>query len=172
MSSKRDVYEGCRLLRRHRERTFWCIVLITLLIIPFVLNFWYLLSVDLGLPFLVVVLLILAFALVRVRNDSCLCPRCGHHFFFRWLAWSRTNDHCAHCGLPIDTFWNANDENAVIVRAWLAHPEPRGAIPAVGLLCTKCEYDLTGLTERVCPECGTLFDPERLFKGAIESNGP
>ncbi len=28
-----------------------------------------------------------------------------------------------------------------------------------GLRCPKCEYNLTGLTEEVCPECGEAFDP-------------
>lgn len=41
-------------------------------------------------------------------------------------------------------------------RAWLA-AEAIGAIPEMGLRCPKCQYNLTGLLERVCPECGTAF---------------
>jgi len=25
--------------------------------------------------------------------------------------------------------------------------------------CAKCDYDLSGLSRNICPECGTLFDP-------------
>lgn len=38
-----------------------------------------------------------------------------------------------------------------------------------GLRCPQCEYNLTGLTENRCPECGSAFDPEelrRVFSGA------
>lgn len=27
------------------------------------------------------------------------------------------------------------------------------------LHCAKCQYDLTGLRQNICPECGTPFDP-------------
>lgn len=30
------------------------------------------------------------------------------------------------------------------------------------LRCWECNYDLTGLPEHRCPECGTKFDPEQL----------
>jgi len=30
------------------------------------------------------------------------------------------------------------------------------------LFCPQCDYNLTGLVEHRCPECGTPFDPERL----------
>jgi len=30
------------------------------------------------------------------------------------------------------------------------------------LFCLKCDYNLTGLTENRCPECGLAFDPEAL----------
>jgi hypothetical protein len=31
-----------------------------------------------------------------------------------------------------------------------------------GLRCPQCEYDLSGLSESVCPECGAAFDPATL----------
>jgi len=37
--------------------------------------------------------------------------------------------------------------------------------------CAKCGYNLTGLTENRCPECGTPFDPDAL-KGAAPKKGP
>jgi hypothetical protein len=30
------------------------------------------------------------------------------------------------------------------------------------LYCPKCGYNLTGLTENVCPECGGAFDPRQV----------
>jgi hypothetical protein len=38
-----------------------------------------------------------------------------------------------------------------------------------GLCCPQCAYNLTGLTENRCPECGTQFDPDdlrRILDGA------
>ncbi|MCZ6836274.1 MAG: hypothetical protein O7G85_10905 [Planctomycetota bacterium] len=32
----------------------------------------------------------------------------------------------------------------------------------MGFVCPTCEYDLTGLIEQRCPECGEPFDLERL----------
>ncbi|MBP7936284.1 MAG: hypothetical protein KA354_16720 [Phycisphaerae bacterium] len=47
-----------------------------------------------------------------------------------------------------------------------------GATPCTpgdsGLCCLSCQYNLTGLTENRCPECGREFDPEalrRIFSG-------
>jgi hypothetical protein len=46
-------------------------------------------------------------------------------------------------------------------------PDERGRLCAdvaddSGLRCTRCEYNLTGLTEARCPECGAPFDVEVL----------
>ena len=30
--------------------------------------------------------------------------------------------------------------------------------------CAKCRYDLNGLREPICPECGTPFDPTKPIK--------
>lgn len=38
------------------------------------------------------------------------------------------------------------------------HVEPDNA----ALICPECDYNLTGLTENRCPECGIDFDPELL----------
>ncbi len=35
-------------------------------------------------------------------------------------------------------------------------------IEAMSLQCPVCQYDVSGLPENVCPECGTAFDPAQL----------
>lgn len=32
------------------------------------------------------------------------------------------------------------------------------------LRCETCDYDLTGLTSRICPECGKRFDPHATWR--------
>lgn len=41
-------------------------------------------------------------------------------------------------------------------------PDTSQFISTLGLICPECDYNLTGLTEYRCPECGTPFDPEHL----------
>jgi predicted RNA-binding Zn-ribbon protein involved in translation (DUF1610 family) len=36
--------------------------------------------------------------------------------------------------------------------------------------CAKCGYNLTGLTENRCPECGTAFDLEAMSRCALHRN--
>jgi hypothetical protein len=38
-------------------------------------------------------------------------------------------------------------------------------------LCTVCGYDLRGLSEPRCPECGSAFDPRELARGVQPQNG-
>ncbi len=42
-------------------------------------------------------------------------------------------------------------------------PPPANPPQSEGLFCPNCEYDLTGLTEPRCPECGEPFDNEELI---------
>jgi hypothetical protein len=40
-----------------------------------------------------------------------------------------------------------------------------GPIPAEWKLsCLQCGYDLTGLKNRICPECGTMFSPRQTWE--------
>jgi len=41
-------------------------------------------------------------------------------------------------------------------------PDTSQFISTLGLICPECDYNLTGLTEYRCPECGTPFDPDHL----------
>lgn len=38
------------------------------------------------------------------------------------------------------------------------------------LRCPKCDYELTGLTTRRCPECGRRFDPHAVWAGQRRKN--
>jgi len=44
------------------------------------------------------------------------------------------------------------------IRRWLKRKCAQAPIPRIGLHCPNCGYELTGLTTRVCPECGRPFD--------------
>ncbi len=41
-----------------------------------------------------------------------------------------------------------------------------------GFTCKKCGYDLHGLTEHRCPECGTAFDPSERERILARVNAP
>src|SRR5690606_29121263 len=43
----------------------------------------------------------------------------------------------------------------------MADASPRRSLPHAALKCFKCGYSLAGLSELVCPECGTLYDSAR-----------
>ena len=45
-----------------------------------------------------------------------------------------------------------------------------GAIPDIGLRCPDCDYSLTGLTVRYCPECGEPFVLSDLLPEVLEES--
>jgi hypothetical protein len=45
----------------------------------------------------------------------------------------------------------------------LVHDDGTPIPPEWGLRCPQCDYDLTGLSERRCPECGRRFDPHAIW---------
>jgi len=47
--------------------------------------------------------------------------------------------------------------------------EGRPIPPALNLRCVTCGYSLTGLITRVCPECGTPFDPLETYQANIKN---
>ena len=40
------------------------------------------------------------------------------------------------------------------------------------IFCTRCDYNLTGLVEPRCPECGAAYDPDAAFDAALCPRGP
>ena len=90
------------------------------------------------------------------------CPFCGHG-----LGESPA-DRCPFCGEAIDV--------APVSRSGGPLPQATpGSVPTAldtggpippewELECTKCGYNLTGLTSRVCPECGLAFKPRRTWE--------
>ena len=40
------------------------------------------------------------------------------------------------------------------IQRWLKKGDKSAPLPRVGLLCSRCNYDLGGLTGDACPECG------------------
>lgn len=45
----------------------------------------------------------------------------------------------------------------------LVHDDGSPIPPEWGLRCPHCDYDLTGLSNRRCPECGRRFDPHEIW---------
>lgn len=52
------------------------------------------------------------------------------------------------------------------------HPSRRcpRPIPSIGLRCPICAYELTGLFETRCPECGAAFNLDELFRDALDAS--
>ena len=54
------------------------------------------------------------------------------------------------------------------IRRFLKQAGETDAIPAVGLTCPNCDYSITGLVARICPECGDAFDLESMIDTSVE----
>jgi len=101
------------------------------------------------------------------RLNFARCPRCDARFCGTWwLSWPFSRK-CWHCDLSIHARFDPSHENLLTLRQWLAHPEPRGPTPNIGLHCADCGYSLAELPEQRCPECGTAFDIEAILAQAV-----
>ena len=47
----------------------------------------------------------------------------------------------------------------------------RATRPELPGMCRRCEYDLRGLSEPRCPECGTPFDPSKIKEQTLSPAG-
>ena len=90
-----------------------------------------------------------------------LCPQCGAD-----LGDLRVG-HCPACGQAIDISADLHCVRIPKGRVRAAVPQDLdegGPIPPEwDLHCTQCGYNLTGLTGRVCPECGQPFLPRQTW---------
>ena len=78
-----------------------------------------------------------------VDRSEPQCPRCGEALD------PEGPSVCAACGSPFD---------------WVSIEEPQ--IDTTGLLCRECGYDLTGIDEARCPECGSELPADLLVEAA------
>ncbi len=92
--------------------------------------------------------------------EELQCEGCG-----RSLADLRVAA-CPSCGRPIGPIGPEDGpvKLAPVTARAPTHTDTGGPIPAEWeLACTHCGYDLTGLTTRVCPECGRSFHPRKTW---------
>ena len=101
-----------------------------------------------------------------VAYNACVmsvCPRCGFRFFYKPKVWSPFRRTCVHCALSLNFPWNPSESQWRAAERWIKLYGGEGAIPDMGMRCPRCNYDLTGLVDRRCPECGVDFDMARLM---------
>ncbi len=92
-----------------------------------------------------------------VQMNLARCPRCDKRYFRTWWCNWPFAKRCLHCGLSIHARFDPDPAKLFALLDWLKRPQPRGAIPDVGLSCDNCGYLLGGLTSERCPECGREF---------------
>lgn len=99
---------------------------------------------------------------------SRVCPECGLPFRPRrtWEANRRPKSWFRTGSGEIDSASGEEPPSAGPVRSSAPTVfDPGGPIPPEwNLHCQKCGYNLTGLTSRVCPECGTAFRPRETYE--------
>lgn len=104
------------------------------------------------------ILVLVAFLLTYNVCVMSACPRCGLRFFFSPIIWNPFRKTCGTCGIPVLFKWNPNEQQWREAKRWINGGDAQGIIPDMGSRCPTCDYNLTGLGQRRCPECGTEFN--------------
>lgn len=116
--------------------------------------------------------------LAYLQKAPVVCPDC------RTLVHRTSTPHCDHCGhlIVLEDIWRArlpfqpydeddpSDETAWYVKEWLRIATGREGKEALAEIlgahdypCYKCGYDLRGVREARCPECGREVRETDLF---------
>lgn len=97
------------------------------------------------------------------------CPRCNNIYIYDRVRFKfNFGKSCAHCGIPVTTNWESGDVNIALIKDWIAKKQLDLPVPDIGLKCPSCKYQLAGLTNSKCPECGNSFDVSKLVQGVID----
>lgn len=151
------VLRGLRRIQSKRAVT----LLVIVLFIPCGLSVSVFLEWLVGgdrIPFLGGLLVMLAVMATYQWLIWSKCPRCGLRFFFKPFVVNPFRKTCGACGIPLRFRWNPGEQQWHEAERWINNENAQGIIPDVGLRCPTCDYNLTGLAQRRCPECGTDFD--------------
>ena len=118
-------------------------------------------NVEFLFPILIVTGMLATFGLNLLHQFS-RCPRCGRLFFLVYgIFGSPFRRSCVHCGLRLSTKPQLSPAERKILEEWTTNPD-RSGIPDVGLFCETCQYPLAGLTSNKCPECGSVFELDKV----------
>jgi hypothetical protein len=81
------------------------------------------------------------------------------HWLHLWLEEAQARRYVPTIEVNMSAPWIALAA-LLLVSAWLVRRAP--AVRSKGIPCLKCGYDLTGLREARCPECGSQYTLDQL----------